>query len=144
MRLPRAQRLMLRLQRASLILSLRLAPASPALEGGKPPLTPPLRTQYLPKAKRYNWIFVIFSGQTGSKMDSKSLISHYKGHKYPVPSSILQCASFWSVSNLVDVDLFRDIVGLSDFRTFGLSDFRTFGLSDFRTFGLSDMPSKVA
>ncbi len=32
---------MLRLQLASLILSLRLAPASPVLEGGEPPLTPP-------------------------------------------------------------------------------------------------------
>ena len=58
-------------------LSFRLTPASPALEGGKSPLTPPLHTQYLPLAKRYNWIFW-FSGHPGSEMDSKSLKSHPK------------------------------------------------------------------
>ena len=38
-------------------LSLRLAQASPALEADNPPL---LHTQYLPVAKRYNWIFDFF------------------------------------------------------------------------------------
>ena len=58
--------------------SFRIVLASPAIYGGKPPLTPPLHTQYSPIAKRYNWIFWFFSGHPGSKMDSKSLKSHPK------------------------------------------------------------------
>ncbi len=105
-------------------LSLRLAPASPALEGGTPPLNPPLHTQYLPTAKRYNWIFVIFRDIPDLKWSLNHSNRIQNGHLYPVPCSILQCASFWSVSNLADFEFFRDILGLTDFRTFGLSDFR--------------------
>ena len=35
---------------------------------------------------------------------------------------------FWSVSNLVDFDFFRDILGLSDFRTFGYASQSSLGM----------------
>ena len=93
-------------------LSFRIAPASPAIEGGKPPLTTPLHTQYLPIAKRYTWIFWFFRVP-----DLKWTLNHsnriQNGHEYPVPCSILQRASFWSKHVLVNFDFFGDILTIS-------------------------------
>ena len=110
MRLPRAQRLMLRLQLAPLINSLRLAPASPALEGGKPPLN---RTFALNIYLKRN----VITGFFRDILDLKWTLNHsnriQNGHEYPVPCSILQRASFWSKNVLINFDFFRDILTIS-------------------------------
>ncbi len=72
--------------------SLRLAPASPALEGGKPPLTPPLHTQYLPITKRYNWIFWFFlQRHFNSVPKSESLIKPAKNKPAACPVHVGVC-----------------------------------------------------
>ena len=103
-------------------LSRRLARASPALEGGKPPLTPPpLHTQYLPIAKRYNWIFGHFRDIPHLKWTLNHPNRIQNGHEYPVSCSILECASFWSMSNW---PMLTFAGTFSDLRTYGLTDFR--------------------
>ena len=73
-------------------LSLRLAPASPAFEGGKPP--PFTLNNYLER----NVIagFFDFRDIPDLKWTRNYSNRIQNGHEYPIPCSILQCASFWS------------------------------------------------